>query len=298
MMEHPGNNRRNAMTETRTLNSAKKRGRPRSFPAARKGGAYAVEAVNRATDILFVFSHAEPELSLAEIVARTGLPKTTAFRIISTLRERGLCMQDPVTGSYSLGFELLHLADIRRRQANLRNLAMPVMRAIRDQVKETVVFSIRTGNFRVHIDFAEGLHPMRRMVELGRQVPLYVGAASKVLFAGLGDSEIEAYLKRTPLEKHGEQTITDPKALLREIASIRKKGYAESKSELFSGGASIAAPVKNYSGDTVAVIDIITPESRNTKQHHDLCKKLLLDGTRALSEQLGHHPAGGKESGP
>ncbi|MEQ8195050.1 MAG: IclR family transcriptional regulator [Rhodospirillales bacterium] len=257
--------------------------------ASAKGGAYAVEAISRATDILFAFSHAEPELSLTEIVARTRLPKTTTFRILSTLCHRGLCMQDPLTGHYSLGFELLHLADIRRRQANLRNLAMPVMRSIRDRVKETVVFSIRSGDFRIHIDFAEGLHPMRRMVELGRQVPLYVGAASKVLFAGLSDAEIEAYLKRTPLEKFSEKTITEPKVLWREIESIRKRGYAESKSELFNGGASIAAPIMDYTGGTVAVIDIITPEGRNSKPHHELCRKLLLGGTGALSEQLGYH---------
>ena len=128
------------------------------------GNAYAVEAVNRAADILFVFSHAEPELTLAQVVARSGLPKTTAFRVLSTLCDRGLCMQDALSGKYSLGFELLHLADIRRRQATIHGLAMPLLRVIRDQVKETVVLSIRAGDYRVHIDFAEGLHPLREDV--------------------------------------------------------------------------------------------------------------------------------------
>lgn len=267
--------------------AAKTSKRPNKSPTHKPSGAYTVESINRASEILFTFSHAEPELPLSEIVARTKLPKTTAFRILSTLCDRGLCIQNPTTGNYSLGFELLHLAEIRRRQADIRDLVMPLMRSIRDQVGETVVFSIRTGDFRIHIDFAEGLHPMRRMVELGRQVPLYVGAASKVLFAGLSDQEIDAYFNRTSLEKIGEKTITDAKTLRHEIASIRKKGYAESKSELFSGGASIAAPIKDYTGETIAVIDIITPESRNTKQHEKLCRDLLLQGTVKLSGQLG-----------
>ena len=250
--------------------------------------AYAVEAVNRAADILFVFSHAEPELGLAEVVARSGLPKTTTFRVLSTLCDRGLCMQDALSGKYSLGFELLHLADIRRRQATIHGLAMPLLRVIRDQVKETVVLSIRAGDFRVHIDFAEGLHPLRRMVELGRPSPLYAGAASKVLFAGLSDSEIENYFQRLQLEKICDNTITDKVALRREISRIRERGYAESRSEVFTGGASLAAPIRDYTGATIAVIDIITPEGRYTKAHRDLCMNVLLSQTGELSQQLGY----------
>ncbi|MBT5033651.1 MAG: IclR family transcriptional regulator [Rhodospirillaceae bacterium] len=257
------------------------------LPKQRSGNAYAVEAVNRAADILFVFSHADSELSLPEIVSRSGLPKTTTFRVLSTLCDRGLCMQDSISGKYSLGFELLHLADIRRRQANIHGLAMPLLRVIRDQVEETVVLSIRTGDYRVHIDFAEGLHPMRRMVELGRSSPLYAGAASKVLFAGLSDLEIDDYLNRTLLEKICNQTITETDALKQEIARIREQGFAESRSELFTGGASLAAPVKDYTGATVAVIDIITPEGRFTKEHRDLCMSSLLNGVGDLSQQLG-----------
>ncbi len=250
--------------------------------------AYSVEAVNRAADIFFAFSHTDPELTLPEIMSRTGLPKTTAFRVLSTLCERGLCLKDPISGKYSLGFELLHLAEIRRRQASIHSLAMPFLRVIRDQVKETVVLSIRVGDDRVHLDFAEGLHPMRRMVELGRRSPLYAGAASKVLCAGLRNSEISEYLERTQLEKICDNTITDAKLLWKEIERIRELGYAESKSEIFGGGASLAAPIRDYTSATIAVIDIITPENRYTEEHRKLCMAALMEGTGNLSRQLGY----------
>src|SRR3546814_6733093 len=83
-------------------------------------GSYSIAVLNRAIDILAVFNHSRPNLSLREIVAAAKLPKTTVFRILSTLVERDLCSFDPETGEYSLGFAFLRYADIRRRQAKDR----------------------------------------------------------------------------------------------------------------------------------------------------------------------------------
>src|SRR5262249_61591749 len=181
-----------------------------------------------------------------------------------SLVERGLCEWDAQGGKYSLGFELVRLADIRRRQINGDGVAIRVMRDIRNEVNETVILSVRSGDFRVHIDFVEGLHPMRRMADLGVRAPLYAGAASKVLLAGMDDDEIEAYLGRTKLTAFQNTTITDKTVLWREIRLIRKRGFAESKSELFAGGGALAAPLKDFSGKPVAVMDILTPEHRYT----------------------------------
>ena len=86
-------------------------------------------------------------MSLAEIVHAVKLPKTTVFRVLSSLAARGFCQWDAQTGKYSLGFELLRLADIRRRQSNVHDVALPVMREIRNEVNETVILSVRSGRF-------------------------------------------------------------------------------------------------------------------------------------------------------
>lgn len=258
-----------------------------STPGRKPAGKYSIEVLNRAVDILSIFSHVHPSLSLVEIVQMVGLPKTTVFRILSSLLSRNYCEFDSATGKYSLGFELIRLADIRRRQNNVHDVALPIMREIRNAVNETVILSVRSGDSRVHVDFAEGLHPMRRMADLGVHAPLYVGAASKVLLAGMEDDEIDSYLERTELVPFQETTITDKTTLWREIRSIRKRGYAESKGELFAGGGALAAPIKDFSGKTIAVIDILTPVHRYTPQHRELCISVLLDGVRRASERLG-----------
>lgn len=253
---------------------------------------YNVAVLSKAAAILSVFTAARPSLGLQEIAAATHLPKTTVFRILSTLVAHDLCELDAESGEYSLGFGLLRLAEIRRRQANLHQVAMPLMRGLRDAVNETVVLSVRTGDARVHIDFVESLHPVRRTVEIGVVAPLYAGAASKVLLAGMQDDEIDGYLQRTPLKKLQDSTITDRKALLAEIRLIRERGFAESRGELIAGGGALAAPLKDFSGRTVGVIDVLTPEDRYTPQHREKCIALLLEASRRGSERLGQRPPG------
>src|SRR5579864_280105 len=254
----------------------------------RPNNPYSIEVLQRAIDILSVFNHSRTSMSLAEVVQAVRLPKTTVFRVLSSLAARGFCEWDAQSGKYSLGFELVRLADIRRRQSNVHDVAIPLMREIRNEVNETVILSVRSGDSRVHIDFAEGLHPMRRMADLGVRAPLYAGAASKVLLAGMADDEIEAYLGRTDLTAFQSSTITDGTVLWREVRAIRKRGFAESKGELFPGGGALAAPIKDFSGSTVAVMDILTPEHRYTAEHRNRCIEILLDGARRASERLGY----------
>ena len=263
--------------------------------APKLGNPYSIAVLNRAIDVLSVFDHARPSRSLTEIVEAVRLPKTTIFRLLSSLVARGFCELDPQTSKYSLGFELVRLADIRRRQSNVHDVAVPVMREIRNEVNETVILSVRSGDSRVHIDFVEGLHPMRRIADLGVGAPLYAGAASKILLAGMEDEEIEAYLDRTDLKPFQKTTITDRNVLWREVRAIRKRGFSESKGELFAGGGALAAPIKDFSGKTIAVIDILTPEHRYTAAHRERCIGLLLAGARRASLRLGY-PAAGKDA--
>jgi len=267
----------------------------RSSPAAQENAkprsAYSIEVLNKAFDIVSVFSHECPSLSLKQLVAQTGLPKTTVFRILSTLTERHFCELDQKTELYSLGFAFLRLGDIRRRQANFHSEALPVMRDLRNELNETVVLSIRTGDFRVHIDFVESRHPMRRMADLGVHAPLYAGAASKVLLAGLNEEELDSYLARTELSAFQKATITDKKALHQELQKIRAQGFAESKGELFTGGGALAAPIRNFHSETVAVIDILTPEHRYTPDYRERCIEHLLEGVDTISRRLGYGAA-------
>lgn len=252
-----------------------------------KASSYSIEAVERAVDVLMAFTHAEPELTLGEVVERTRLPKSTVFRLLSTLRARHLCQLDTETGRYSLGYELLKMADIRARQINFRRLVLPVMQELRDISNETIVLSIRDGDDRVNIDYVESKHPLRRVPEPGRRAPLYSGAASKAFLAAMSDEAIAAYLDRTELAQRGPNTITDRVALHREIGKIRSVGYAESRGEQTPQGNAIAAAVFDHTGEPICVISISYVDSRFTEAIRKKSVARLIELTRHLSQELG-----------
>jgi DNA-binding IclR family transcriptional regulator len=101
--------------------------------------------LDEAFDIVSAFSHECPKLSLKLIIAQANLPKTTVFRVLSTLAERHFCEFDTKTELYSLGFSFLHFGDICLE-------ALPVTRNSRNELNETVVLSIQPGDSLVHIE--------------------------------------------------------------------------------------------------------------------------------------------------
>ena len=244
---------------------------------------YSIEVINRAVQLLSTFTLQRPKLTLANIVEMTGLPKTTTFRVMASLVEGGLCEHDIETSQYSLGLKLIQLAEICRRQFTIREIALPVMQELRDKIGETVVLSVRRGDLRLQIEAVEGLHQMRRIAEPGLQAPLYAGAASRTLLAGMSEAEIDAYLSRTTLVQLQKNTLTKPALLRAELARVRVQGYAESSNEVLEGGRALAAPIIGISGMTIGVLDIITPEIRYTPKHRETSIRALLDGVKRIS---------------
>jgi DNA-binding IclR family transcriptional regulator len=254
---------------------------------------YAIRAVDRAVDVLTAFALDAPVLSLAAVADRAGLSKPTAFRVLTSLRRRGFISQLP-SGEYCLGFEIVALAAVRKGQTKIWDEALPYMRTIRDAVDETVLLSVRVGDDRFILDQVESTQPIRRVAKIGERVPLYAGAASRILLAGLSDDEVEAYLERTVLAKLGPDTLTDVDRVRSELASVRELGYAVGNNERNVGGNGIAVGVRDYTGSTVASLQITVPRERWTEDVRLRCLEVLAREASALSRHLGDmgdHPA-------
>lgn len=246
-----------------------------------------IQSVDRAIGILKTFSLQAQEQTLGQVAERVGLSKPTTYRLIATMRQHGLISQRDDTKTYSLGSEFLVFAAIRSRQSGLLDLAIPVIRQIRDKVNETTSLAIRVGDVRVNMHQLESLQAVRRGAYSGEPSPLYAGA-SKLLLAFMGDGDIADYIARTTFQPFTATTITQPDLLWREIRKIRKRGYAESRHERFVGAASLAAPVRDSVSGVVAAIYASIPEERYTKALRQLCLDALLDGAARVSTELGY----------
>ena len=232
-------------------------------------------------------------LSLAAVAQRSKLSKPTAFRILTSLRRRGFISQTPA-GDYCLGFEIVALAAVRKRQTKIWDEALPFMRTMRDVIDETVLLSVRVGDERFILDQVESTQSIRRVAKIGERVPLYAGAAGRVLLAGLTPDEVDAYLERTVLHKLGPNTLTDATQLRSELDSVRELGYAVGNNERNVGGNGLAVGVRDYTGEIVAALQVTVPRERWTDDVRVRCLEVLARGTSELSRHLGdtgEHPA-------
>ncbi|MDB4895529.1 MAG: transcriptional regulator, IclR family [Firmicutes bacterium] len=238
------------------------RGRKRSDESSVKR----TRSVQRALQVLNVFEPGEPELELRRIAQRTGLSGATTYRLLLTLQEEGFLYQNPVTERYRLGMRLLYLGQLARDQNDIRAVALPHMRELRDETGESAHLNIISGLHRVCIEWLDSPHDLRNTTVLGRPYLLRTGASGKVLLAHESTDFVQQITREMGPESASGNSISDPDALLAELARIRANGYSITHGERIVGSTSISAPIRDSAGSVVASITISGPSIRFTAE--------------------------------
>lgn len=196
--------------------------------------------------------------SFTDIQRATGLTRSTAHRLIRSAEDHGLLMQVGGLG-YRLGPRLLGLANRAMRELPLRDLAHPILERLTRTTGESAQLYVRDGDRRVCIDAVESSSELRTIVRVGAELPITAGSAGKVFMAWLPEpgrslavAQAESLTDRTPT---GER-------LERQLATVRRLGYATSAGERQTGVGSVSAPVVAPLGALTAVVSISGPESR------------------------------------
>ncbi len=247
---------------------------------------YKVEAVSRAMLVLEALRLGPTELTAEALASRTGISAGAVEATLLTLEGRGLVQRSPGDQSaFRLGLGWLRLADVKRRQLDIREVALPVMRRMRDAVDETVSLSVRMGTNRVNIEYAESDHEVRRIVQRGFHVALHVGAGGRSLMSGLEDEEIEAYLAPVALSQLQKSKV------IAAVQATRRDGHAIVEGEIASDTAAISAPVRNHVGDVVGAVTISLPLERMTAQMRGRCIREIMAGAGEISQSMGFDPA-------
>ncbi len=199
--------------------------------------------------------------SLSDISKQLGLTVTRTFRILSTLESMDYVRQDPGTRRYRLGLKLIPLGERARKGFQLVDLAAPIMTRLAEQTGETVFLGVVDGMEMLCVDRRESVHSIRLNAEIGQHVPLHMGGVPKTLLAYQSTAFIEQYVSR-PLEAATDLTLTDPQCLREALSEIRQRGVCITRGDLEAGACSVAAPIRNHSGDVVAAISVAGPEAR------------------------------------
>jgi DNA-binding IclR family transcriptional regulator len=272
--------------------------KPIDLPEEAPGpGRYTVDAVAKALSLLDAFTLERPKLSLGELMARTGLPRATAFRLLATLEECGFVVKEG--GDYSLGFKLFVLGNVVAEELDLRRQAHPHLEALRDTTGETVQLAVLEGWNVVHIDRALSRQSVAYMVShVGAILPAYCTALGKALLAFQDENMVYAWASTQQFVRLTPNTVPSADALLDELRRIRERGYSIDNEERELGVRCVGAPVFDREGRPAAAISLGAPTGRLPRQlegsevaMHVLATALAISREIGYVRRLGAAPA-------
>lgn len=228
-------------------------------------------------DILTSFNTDSPRTA-AEIVADTGLPRSTVFRALRQLVASGLLQQDPRLRRYSLGLEMVRLGDVARRQMDLGHSLSPPLLELAERTHETVTFSVVDVPWRLCVHVIEAPSDLRSVAQAGTRYGLHVGGSSRAILAHLPTEVVDDVLRF-----HGVDEAERPN-YVSQLKAIREEGIAVSVGQRVSGASSVAVPV--FLGGTVFGSVAVAGPTDRLAPRFDEVKPFVALAARKLSDRL------------
>jgi DNA-binding IclR family transcriptional regulator len=243
-------------------------------------------AIHKAFEILRAFTSEKDEWGVRELTAALGLPRSTVHRMLSALEREGVVEQDPRTGRYLLGFELVALAGSVLRHSDVRRVALPYMTDLATRWHETVDLDVLRGAYIIIIEQIPGRHVLSTGGTFAARLPAHCTSTGKVLLAHAGPNYVEANLP-AELTPFTPDTIRTRTALLEELEQIRRQGYARAWGEHEGFVRAVAVPVRGRTGEVTAAMSISGPSSRIDESVAAEMIALLKSHSAEISSRLG-----------
>jgi IclR family acetate operon transcriptional repressor len=227
-----------------------------------------------------------PEIGVSDLARHLQQPKTTVQRGLMTLHEAGwIKPTNEPRRRWKITSKLFMLSRSAETEARLRRAALPIMQSLRDETQETTHLMVREERHLVLIERVDSPLALRTVRDLGSRSPLHVSANGKAYLAYLSAREQEDYLngKLTALT---ENSKTDPELIRRDLAQIRKVGYATNVGELDLHVHAVAAPVMNQEGRPIAALSISCPASRLPVERMAAFGEKVIAAARTVGQRL------------
>lgn len=250
---------------------------------------YNIRVLDRAISLLSLLSDGK-QRTPNEISESIGLSPSTTFRLLATLAHYNYVKRDEQTNQYRLGLACLELARAYQDSNDLRKVALPVLEALRDDVKETVHLAVLDQMEVIYLEKLSGLHAIGLMSSrVGGRSPAYCTGVGKVLLAYQKPDQVKGYYNQLGLHPFTETTISDVEALMRHLQEVRDRGYAFDLGEHEPDVRCIATPIFDVSGQPIAALSISGPALRlePLEQNLEIIQKAK-QTSQSISRQLGY----------
>lgn len=220
-------------------------------PAARS-------VTSRALAVLDCFDAEHPHLSLSDVSRRARLPLSTAHRLVAELAAWGGLTRRP-DGRYVIGPRLWDLGLLAPVSLELRDAALPFLQDVSATTGDNAHLAVRDGSHALYVERISGRGSVPIVSRSGSRLPLHATGVGKVLLAFAPQDVVAAAAQAArPFTPY---TVTDRRVLLRQLANVRRRGYALTGEEMTIGTSSVAVPVLD--GDAVfAALGVVGPSTR------------------------------------
>lgn len=222
-----------------------------------------IKSIGKCFALLDVLHARRSLMTLEEITRVTGYKKTTCFRLLKTLLALDIVELSPDSKKYRYGPRLAAIGLSALKNMNLRQAALPILQQLRDATGETVNLTILSGFEILYVERVMSDYLVNVNVNIGDRLPVYCASMGKVILAYLPEDRLDQILSAITFSPKTDKTIVSRSALVRELETIRKNGFAINDEELEKGLRAVAAPIFNYTGEAFAAANIAWTTARH-----------------------------------
>ena len=216
-----------------------------------------------------------------------GIPKSSLTALLNDLQSQGYLQRNAESGIYTIGVQILSLANAYLRNLNLARLGAPIVGELYAAVRMFSVMAIPNETEYVVICTESLPSLFTHSLQVGYRGPLYCSAVGRAILAYLPERRVDEILRASDLTPLTPLTKTDPTAIKAELAEVRKSGISHSKEENIAGITGIASPVFDRTGTPVAAVAIAAPTAQLETAQLPSIGLAVKQAADKLSEQLG-----------
>jgi len=241
------------------------------------------QTVDRALEALSLIVTEGRLLSLEDVTAHLGTSKSATYRLLRSLEAAGFIARDRNASGYGPASRFLSLSVIAVSRIDVRRAARPGMERIVSRFGETASLHVRSSDRRVCVEVVEGTHPVRRVIPIGENHPLYAGETGRALMSGLAEVELVEILQAAADAGLDGRRIRD------DLVRTREAGFFIGIGVRTPGVGSISLPIKGAMG-LAGALTISGPANRWTMSAMRRAAPFILAEVQGISKAIGATP--------
>ena len=246
-----------------------------------------IQSLDRGIKILDILER-KKSAGVIEIAKEIKIDKSSAFRLLDTLKANNLVEQDPVSGKYRISGGILRFGNSFLKRTNVLRIARPYLEQLSNITNESAHLCVFSNDRVIVIDQVMSAEIIQVTAKIGKEEVIYCTSVGKVILAYQTEKIREKILEATEFVKFTDNTVKDRQELNTRLNEIRNQGYAVDYEEMTLGVRCAAAPVKNHAGEVNYCIGISGLAARMTDENLSKYLKKLKESAEMISKDLGY----------